>query len=684
MRDALTSAALRRVGADLALKLAPPVPAAVLGELSAGPKAAQRRDVKVAIFEAYERFRASLGYTDRKAWPVFAAFYIHAVAAVKMTLAVDGPEAISKLPKWVFEAHPKMSAATIRRICEHIRKGQVARLAGAYRNRAGSGVLDRGAAGEIKTAILAMITMQPHLSIETLRTQIVARFGIEVEWATNQGELTKRAPLPGLRQFQRYVDRLKEDHAGLILRETNPDAWKGRNRFAFGTQPTGKGLNDIWLIDASPADILLLDGRHSVYVLLDLWSRRMMVLVTKTPRAEAVVALLRAAILAWGVPNEVRTDNGSDFLAMRVRGVLRMLKIEHDVARAYTPEDKAHVERAIGTLQHNLMPQLPGFIGHNVTDRTAIENRKSFAARLGETPEETFCVELDQARLQGRINDWVEIYYDRDEHGGLNGLSPFAQAASYTGTVRRVESERALDMLLMELPGGEGFRKVSKKGIRLENASFWGPGLEVGHKVRVRLDPVDMGRVYVYTADDDAFVCVAENPERLGIDRAKMAARAKAVQAEKIKLERAALRRSKAGFKKDLLEATLDAARERMAPVVAFPRPTETYTTPALAAAADAAGEAPAPAPVVAVQPLAPAQIISLGRSPTAIDAEQDAKHRRYAEWKALSARIAAGEELNEGDARWHLRYGRDAECRALVLIERLEAEGKVTGSRSA
>ncbi|WP_425646786.1 hypothetical protein [Agrobacterium leguminum] len=48
-----------------------------------------------------------------------------------------------------------------------------------------------------------------------------------------------------------------------------------------------------------------------------------------------------------------------------------------------SPEQKGHVERIIKTFQHEVGPQLSGYIGHSVADRKAIEGRKSFAQRLG-------------------------------------------------------------------------------------------------------------------------------------------------------------------------------------------------------------------------------------------------------------------------------------------------------------
>ena len=57
-------------------------------------------------------------------------------------------------------------------------------------------------------------------------------------------------------------------------------------------------LNEVWQIDASPADMLTTDGRFTLYVCEDIYSRRLISLVTKTPRAAAVGLLIRKAILA--------------------------------------------------------------------------------------------------------------------------------------------------------------------------------------------------------------------------------------------------------------------------------------------------------------------------------------------------------------------------------------------------
>ncbi|PWR17485.1 Mu transposase C-terminal domain-containing protein, partial [Zavarzinia aquatilis] len=302
----------------------------------------------------------------------------------------------------------------------------------------------------------------------------------------------------------------------------------------------------------------------------------------------------------------------------------------------------------------------------------------------GEDDHDAFCVSLTGEELQRRLDAWCAEDYAQRPHAGLDGLTPAERARSYAGEIRRISDPRALDLLLMDLPSGAGYRVVTKKGVSVEKASFWGPGLVVGHKVRVRLDPTDMGRIYVYTAEDDAFVCVAENPERLGISRAEVAAKARADQ----RAETASLRKRLQSVTRRLRpmhEVAAELAREALPPVVEFPRPAEAYSTPALEAAADAAGsERPMPLAPEAAGPRQPAQIITLGKSPSAVDAEDEAKTRRVARWKELDALIKAGAEVEARDRRWHTAYGKDAELVTALNVEKWRAEGLVAGGRSA
>ena len=283
------------------------------------------------------------------------------------------------------------------------------------------------------------------------------------------------------------------------------------------------------------------------------------------------------------MPEAVRTDEGKDYTSRHVLGVLADLEIEHRPCPPYTPEAKPFVERFLGTLTRDLFATLPGFTGHDVAQAQALRSRKSFAARCGEDDTVIYGATLTVEELQERCDVWCDAVYGRRPHSGLGGVSPFARRASWTGPVRRVHDERALDALLAE-PAGGGWRTVRKAGVRLDNADYIAGelGLLVGERVGIRRDPADPDRTFVYR-EDGTFICVAEDPGRTGADRAAIAARMtanyKASRKAARKRARDLVKRQRPGDTMDqvLARAGIEAGR-----VVALPHYGKGLQTPAL------------------------------------------------------------------------------------------------------
>lgn len=469
-------------------------------------------------------------------------------------------------------------------------------LAGDHGNRKGSATLDLAEGGRVAKFIAARIVRHPQWTADQHREQVCGEFGVTLD--VNGVE----RPVPPVRTIQRWISAWREEHAEALLKMTDPDAFKSKMKFSGSNMNHWvKRPNQLWEIDASPADVLLTDGRYSIYAVVDIFTRRMMVTVTKTPKTDAVLALMRVAMQAWGVPEILRTDNGSDFVSHRFTNALAHLGIHQDITDPFAPEQKGTVERHIGTLQRGLMPLLPGFVGHNVTDRKKIEARRSFAQRLGENDKDVFCVDLTHEELQEKVDRWVELKYSHSPHGGLDGKSPFEVIAAWTGPIRRIENERALDILLAPLAGKDGIRTVTKHGIRYDKAHFIHGDLVPGREVFVRVDPEDMGRVYVYSRDGREFICVAECPERLGVNPGAAIRAAREIQNRRIATEVDPLNRDIRLMKpRDAIDAALRVAARDAGTLTTFPKQSEAYTSPQLEAAAIAAGvDDPKPAPAL-------------------------------------------------------------------------------------
>jgi hypothetical protein len=185
--------------------------------------------------------------------------------------------------------------------------------------------------------------------------------------------------------------------------------------------------------------------------------------------------------------------------------------VEVQLSRVFTPEEKGHIERFFGTLNHDLFKLLPGYVGANIAERTAIRARDSFGHRFGQEAQLVIETTLSPAQLQARIDAWLADIYEQRVHSGI-ATTPAIRAQAFADQARGAPSERVLDALLMDAPGSSGIRNVNKKGIRIEGRWYYAGdlGALVGYRVHVRLDPATPNYIVVYTHDRKAFLCVAE------------------------------------------------------------------------------------------------------------------------------------------------------------------------------
>ena len=434
-----------------------PIMAAPASEVPAGDRQALRQDAALQILAAWDRLRPAGSLSTARA--AFCRLYIARQLG---------------LPDWVYEVRQTLSVNTLKSYEQRRNRGDAAGLAGRYGNRKGASVIDSDE--KIKALVLGIVADKPHASGAHIRAAIEARF-------------SDGRALPSERAVQRWLAAWKAENAQVLKAIEDPDGWRSKYRAASGDASAAiERLNQLWELDSTPADVILSDGRrHAIIGVIDVYSRRLKLLVAPTSRASAIGGLLRRALLDWGVPEVCKTDNGADYTSRHVTAVMARLQIEHDLCPPFSPERKPHIERAFGTLTRGLFELLPGYVGHSVAERKAIESRRSFAERLGE--RETFRADLTAEELQGLCDRWCESTYGHNRHRGLGGRTPFQAAAAWTGAVRRIDNERALDVLLAEAPDG-GIRVPGKEGIRVDGGLFDAPELAMwtGRPVAGRYD----------------------------------------------------------------------------------------------------------------------------------------------------------------------------------------------------
>ncbi|ABE45651.1 DNA-binding protein [Polaromonas sp. JS666] len=540
-----------------------------LRNLAAMPANEQRRmDARLQVLQAFEAFQQASGVAMTVAEHQFSSAYRLGHVAVE---------------PWVRALVGTVAPASIQRWRLAVRKGGITALAGAYGNRKGASKID--AQPQMREFVQAMLVRFP----ESRATQIMHGLRTRLAGDIAGGSIE----LPSMRSLERWMETWREKNAQTLMALSNPDAWKNKFMVAFGSQSEGvTGINQRWELDSTPADVMLTDGRHAVLGVVDVFTRRAKLLVSKTSKSTAVTQVLRDALLDWGVPALIKTDNGSDYKSKHVGYVAANLDIKQEFCPPFQPWHKPHIERFFGTFARGMLELLPNFIGHNVAERSAIESRTSFADRLMKRGE-VVPINMSAAEFQLFCNQWVDGMYMHEPHEGLQSRTPFAVASANREQVRIIKDERVLDVLLAEAAGSQGgYLTVQKKGLKSDGAWFIAPELEawVGQRVMARQLP-DLGQIVVY-GGDNRLICIAECPERTGMDRKEVAAKGRELQKKRVQEERAALKAAAKRQNVDGIvhEILLDRAQQA-GKLAMLPKQTVEHTSTGLQGAANALAE---------------------------------------------------------------------------------------------
>ncbi|MBW2562088.1 MAG: DDE-type integrase/transposase/recombinase, partial [Deltaproteobacteria bacterium] len=427
----------------------------------------------------------------------------------------------------------------------------------------------------MQTFIQAMLTDFPHVSVAYIRKGLEARYDGQT--------------IPHPSSVRRYVAKWKEENVGLLLFIKNPDEWKNKLMNAVGDASEHiERLNQLWEFDGTPTDVMLINGRHNITGVIDVYTRRVKLLVSPTAKSESVAGLTRRALIDWGVPEVAKTDNGADYVSKHMVRVFTSLEIEQQLCPPFSPEKKPHIERFFRTFSHGLVELLPGYVGHNINDRKAIEARRTFAQRLMSQGHDPIDIKMTADEFQQLCDDWCNAMYHHEPHSSLGGKTPMEMVREWTDPVRRITDERALDVLLYVTPDGDGLRKIGKKGVKVHRGHYYAYEM-IGHEdeyVRVLCDPTDFGVVYCYQQAGE-FLCRAVDLERKGIDRAELAAKARREQKRVYsegsqKLKKQAKKMDNRFIYREMVAHN----KAKIENVVELPKPATEYTTEALGEAA--------------------------------------------------------------------------------------------------
>jgi putative transposase len=255
------------------------------------------------------------------------------------------------------------------------------------------------------------------------------------------------------------------DPALMALAHDGPDAF--RDRFELVYRRRAERPNDVWQADHTELDMLIVDAdgtpaRPWLTLILDDHSRAVAgyTVFLGAPSALNLSLALRQAIWQktdprWplhGLPDVLHVDHGSDFTSHHIAQVaadLHMQLIYSGVAR---PQGRGKVERLFGTINSELLPELPGHLVHG---------KPASAPRL------------TLAALDAAIAAWIVGTYHRRVHRETKATPHDAWIAD-GWLPRSPESLEALDMLLVSVATA---RVVHRDGIRFQGLRYLDPAL---------------------------------------------------------------------------------------------------------------------------------------------------------------------------------------------------------------
>jgi transposase InsO family protein len=513
----------------------------------------------------------------------------------------------------------------------------------------------------VRNFVLAHIFKHPHAGARHIHKSLGDRLYLE----------QRPERLPSLRRVQQWYKEWREVNKELFIFISDPDVWRSKFRIAMGDAAfLVDDLNQEWEMDSTPADLILSDGaRHSIVACIDVYSRRVKFHVSRTSTAHAVASCLKKAIMAWGVPGLVRMDNGRDYSSKHIAQLLFNMGIVRELCTPFSPQEKPFVERVFRTMLHDIVELMPGYIGHNVTQRKAIEARKSFAKRMMDK-DEKINLNLSPEELQKLCDSWADDVYAHAVHDRL-GCTPYEKALRYQGPINIIEDAEALRLLCLPCVDGRT-RLVRKKGVSWKGADYIAPecGLHQGATVLVCHDDEDWGEIYAYSLERDQFLFKAVDPKRKGLSGAQIkeiAAKGKKLQDGKLSESVAELKQAAKAAKVDETGMERLQAAKKRAAAIEKEQPLRVqvlgnvHTTPALQSAAEAAAK-PNYEPKEFTKEQAElhtAIVADFDRARQGIPAAPlpETADQRYARALSLERLEREGTTLSEKEKRWLTNY---------------------------
>ena len=284
---------------------------------------------------------------------------------------------------------------------------------------------------------------------------------------------------------------------------THDGAAAYRDRFELIHRHRADRPNALWQADHTLLDLTIVDengneARPWLTVVIDDHSRAVAgyAVFLGAPCSLQTALALRQAIWrktdpAWpicGIPDVLYVDHGSDFTSRHLEQVAADLRMELTFSTVRRPQGRGKVERFFGTVNSELLPELPGsFVG----------------GQPAKTPS------LSLSDLDHALGTFITQTYNVRVHREI-GVTPNAAWVAQGWLPRLPHTLDELDLLLICVAKS---RRVRRDGIHFQGLRYLDPTLAayVGEAVTIRYDPRDITEIRVFHRD--RFLCRAVNPD---------------------------------------------------------------------------------------------------------------------------------------------------------------------------
>lgn len=324
--------------------------------------------------------------------------------------------------------------------------------------------------------------------------------------------------IPRLRAISNYKRKWAKEHPREFV-HTVEGAAAYKNKYGKGKEGSLSenvtGPNQLWMLDGTKTDVLLADGtRHWIIGLIDVYSRRVVLVLSKTNDANAVVnGLLAKGLLKLGVPTTLKIDNGSEYVNNHFENACSELEIEIDLCAGGSPWQKGIIERFFGTLTRQAEKGLPGYVGANIKERAAWD-------KITGT--------LTPIEFQAKLDSYANYYNTQQTHSSIKctPMEKWAQGVQAGTVIRTIDNPQVLMRLLTTARK----RRVGAEGIQYDSFKFASesPLYEElkGQDIWVKMEPSDASTIYCQDKKGE-YLFTAFCPELVGMTRAELVARLK-------------------------------------------------------------------------------------------------------------------------------------------------------------